>query len=77
MDIKNKEEEETKETFCPVCLAVPLAFAGAGVTSVGANQSSVYKRRKTILLYGGIVVGVISLMIIVYYKFIRDCDSCK
>lgn len=74
-DIKNNKS--TKEEFCPVCVAVPLALAGAGATSLGANQSENYKKRRKNLLFVGISSTVISLLIIIYYVWIKDCESCK
>jgi len=72
-----KDEKDIKETFCPACIAVPLAMAGAGASSLGANQSSNYKKRKQILLWGGISTTVLSLIIVIYYVWIKDCKSCR
>ena len=70
-----KKEEETKEEFCGACVAVPLALLGAGAAT--ASSSSGYKLRKTILLWGGIGLGVIALIIFIYFKFIKKCSTCR
>lgn len=70
---KNKDK---KEDFCPACLAVPLALAGAGASTIGTNQSQQHKKRKQILLWGGITTLIFALLIIVYYVWIKKCKSC-
>lgn len=69
---------ETRENFCPVCLAAPFAFAGIGssVASGGleTNKNDEYKRKKKMLFWGGIVLSTIALAILVYYY--QSCDQC-
>ncbi|ATE87135.1 hypothetical protein [Shrimp hemocyte iridescent virus] len=61
-----------KENFCGLCMAVPIALAGAGVA--GGLSAKEYKKRKMIALTVGIVVLLISLGLYWYYK---DCQTCK
>lgn len=72
-----KLNKEQKEEFCPACLAVPLALAGVGSSAMGANQTDAYKKKKQILLWGGISTVVFSILIIVYYKWYKNCKSCR
>lgn len=73
----NKRKEETKESFCPACVAVPLALAGAGASAAGANQKGKHKQRKQIMLWGGITTIIISILIAVYFLFIKKCTKCR
>lgn len=65
---------EIKEEFCGACLAVPLALAGAGAASVGAKGS--YKKNRKALLWTGILTVIISILIMVYFVWIKKCDKC-
>ena len=68
--------EDVKEEFCGLCLAVPLAFAGVGASAYGAGSSrGKYKTQKKIALYTGITAVVISLIIAAYYFF--SCKTCR
>jgi hypothetical protein len=72
-------ETETKETFCGACLAVPLAFAGAGMAGVGSkkddkNNKSIRKRKK-IMFWSGIAVTIVGLIIALL--FLRTCKNCR
>lgn len=71
-----EKEEDIKESFCPVCIAaIPLAFSlSTGVAA--ASEEEQIKQRNAIILWSS-VVGVISLAVIIYYLFIRKCDSCE
>ena len=60
-------EDETKEDFCPACLVVPLAFAGASATAAGGTMSKSHKKWKKMLLISGIVSVLISAIILIYY----------
>lgn len=71
----NKTEEETKEDFCPACLIVPLAFAGASATAVGGGVSKKHKKWKKALLISGILTIVLSLVFLVYYLLNRKCNG--
>ena len=69
--------DNTKEEFCGACLAIPLAMAGVGVTASGAHQKGDHKKRKKIMLWGGIGITVLSVIIAVYFLFIKKCKECR
>lgn len=73
--MEQKEGEDIKEPFCPVCIAaIPLAFSvSTGVAA--ASEEEQIKRRNQIILWSSII-SVISMAVIIYYLFIRPCDSC-
>lgn len=70
------EREEVKENFCPACIALPVAFAGAGAGVYGAKNGSKggYRKRKKMMLYAGIVTVIASL---IAYYYLKNCKSCK
>jgi len=63
---------EVREDFCGMCMAVPIALAGAGVA--GLSSKGDYQKRKRIMISTGVVVLLISLFLLWYYQ---DCTSCK
>ena len=69
------EHREVKEDFCGACLAIPMAFIGAGAAGVGAIKKGNHKRTKNILLWGGIFLTVVSLIITIIY--LRNCKNCR
>lgn len=75
----NKKNEEIKEDFCPACLVVPLAFAGAGAAAAGEVVPKRHKKWKKALLISGVLTFVFAMMLLVYYFMIKkDCNgSCK
>jgi Na+-driven multidrug efflux pump len=75
-DKSKKDGDDIKEEFCPVCLAIPLAFAGVGTSAYGASSRGKYKKQKKIALWGGITVTIISILIAVYYLWIKKCVEC-
>jgi len=62
---------EIREDFCGMCMAVPLALAGAGVAGIASKQD--YQNRKYIIIL--ISVAVLITTFILYLKF-KDCRSC-
>lgn len=70
-----EKNEEIKESFCPACVAVPLAMAGAGAAGAGSSQKD--KDLKKFMMIGGIVVSVISILVAVYFLFIKKCQTCR
>lgn len=73
----DKEKEDIKESFCPVCIAaIPLAFSvSTGVGAAYEDEEYIQERKKTIMIWS-VVIGVISLIIMIYYLFIRKCMEC-
>jgi len=71
------DKDEIKESFCPVCIAaIPLAFSvSTGVGAAYEDEEYINNRRNTIILWSS-VVGVISIIVIVYFIFF-GCSSCK
>jgi len=63
---------ETREDFCGLCMAVPLALVGAGVT--GLTSAKDYQTRKWVKLSVYMVILVIALILFINYK---DCEKCN
>lgn len=73
-DPKNKEE--VREDFCPSCLVVPLAFAGAGATAAGSKGKN--KRMKKALMISGILTILLAVLFGGYYLlFKKSCTQCS
>ena len=71
-------KEELKEDFCPACLVVPLAFAGAGAAAAGGTMSNKHKKWKKALLISGILTILMCLGFGIYYILNKDnCKECK
>jgi hypothetical protein len=73
--MKDEKKDDVKEDFCPPCLAaVPLAF-GAG----GAKFSENIKNPTTQKWIWGVSIGtvIIAVGVIVYFKFIKKCTTCR
>lgn len=68
-----KKEEDTKEEFCAPCLAVPLAFGGAGGAAFSETISN--PKTKNWILGISIVVFLISVAIFIYFRV--RCKTCK
>ena len=71
-----KGNEDIKESFCGACLAIPFAFVGVGASAYGANSRGRHKKQKKIALWGGVTVIIISILITVYYVWIKKCVDC-
>jgi len=73
--MKEEKKEDVKEDFCPPCLAaVPLAF-GAGGTKFSESISN--PKTKSIIFWGSIGTIIIAAAVIIYFKFIKKCATCK
>jgi hypothetical protein len=73
-----KKDEDIKEDFCPSCLIVPLAFAGAGATAAGGTMSKKHKKWKKALLISGVITIIFTVGLFIYYHANKDdCKSCK
>ena len=66
-----KNKEEIREDFCPACVAVPLAMAGAG-TSKGANGKQTVLGK--VIFWLSIIITVLSIIVAIWY-FTR-CEEC-
>jgi hypothetical protein len=69
------ENGDSKEEFCGVCAALPLAMIGAGVAGTGTKKKGSNKKLKKILFWGGIIVTLISLIVVYYY--LTRCKTCR
>jgi hypothetical protein len=58
-----------KENFCGACVTIPLAFAGAG-TAFGAEKKAQLKQ-------WAIILTVISIVLTIYFIYIKKCNTCK
>ncbi len=67
--------QEIKEDFCVACLALPLAFAGAGASAYGVGSKGKHKLQKKIMLWGGLLIVVLSVIIGITYAM--KCKNCR
>lgn len=67
-----KKEIEGREDFCGACVALPLAFIGAGASQYSSSKVA-YKTRQRILFWGMISTALLLLVTLWYYQ---KCDSC-
>lgn len=64
--------DDRREEFCGACVALPLAFIGAGASQYTSSKSS-YKMKQRILFWGMMSTAVMLLITLWYYK---QCDEC-
>lgn len=69
---------ESKENFCPVCLAVPLAFASATAGVAGRNIDN-NKNIKKMYYITGVISFILSILFFIYYYYKggEDCTDCN
>ena len=70
----------TKELFCPACVTVPLAFAGAGMSispTDNDEDKKTYNTTKTRNLCFGMIFTLIVFLISIYFLYIRKCNDCR
>ena len=73
--MKDEKNEDVKEDFCPPCLAaVPLAFGAGGAKFSGGIKNPTVKN---LLFWGSIVTIAIAVFVIIYFKLIKKCATCK
>ena len=68
------------ENFCPSCVAVPMAMAGAGLgmtTSSNDIDKKQYTRDRIIMLGVGLAWTVIVLFIGLYFMYFKKCEECR
>lgn len=72
--MKSLQKEEIKEEFCGPCMmAVPLALGVGGAVKGGSSKGK--NKLNNILLIGGIVLSVVSIIIYILWK--RRCTECR
>lgn len=69
--------KQNKEEFCPLCVTIPLALAGAGATSVGSLDNEKNKKLKRILKWFGVSLTIFSILLMIYWYKIKECKECK
>jgi hypothetical protein len=75
---RTDRKDEVKEDFCPACLIVPLAFAGAGAAAAGGTMSNKHKKWKKALLISGVLTILLCIAVGVYYLMNKDnCKECQ
>jgi hypothetical protein len=72
-----ENRNDSRENFCGACLAVPLAMVGVGVGAAGATTKGSHQRTKKVLLWSGVATVIISLLIAIYFLYIKKCSSCR
>ena len=73
--MKDEKKEDIKEDFCPPCLAIPLAFGGAGGAKFSESISNPTTRKW--IMGGFIAITVLAVAVFIYFKFIKKCNTCK
>lgn len=70
--------KKSKEEFCGVCAAIPLAFAGGGSTAISSKKKKEHENSGYNMMYNiSILVTILSVLYIIYYFFISNCKKCK
>ena len=73
----DKKEENVKEDFCPVCIAVPLALMSSGA-ALSSESKGTTKNTKKNLRYLSIFLLAIAIMVGLYVSQKKDsCNACK
>jgi hypothetical protein len=75
-----KNKDDIVEPFCGACLAIPLAFAGAGAGAYGSKSKGNYKKQRNIKFIS-IIINLILLIISVilwwYFYIHKKCTACR
>jgi len=71
----DQQSEQIKEPFCGACVAVPFALLGAGTAALGSQKKGSYQKYRKIMLWGGIIVTIVSILIALW--FMRSCKTCS
>jgi hypothetical protein len=71
---EDNNELEIRESFCGACIAAPLAALGAGSAAAGSKGN--FKKGKKILLWGGLGMVILSILVAIYFLYIKKCDKC-
>ena len=69
------DTERVKEDFCPGCVAIPMAFMGAGVAGLGAQKKGQYRKSRKWMMWIGIILVIISTLIGIWY--FSKCKECE
>ena len=66
---------EQKEEFCSTCAVGLAALVGAGTT--GGSTKIQDKKVKKIMFWGGLIVTIISIIILIRLWLKGDCLKCS
>jgi hypothetical protein len=68
---------QTKEDFCPLCIAPIILLAGGGAVSAGVltNEEKRAKKRK-ILIWTGLSIIITVITIYIYMRMSGGCKTC-
>ena len=59
-----KKKEEIREDFCPACVAVPLAMAGAGTSKSASGKQTVLGK---VIFWLSIIITILSIVVAIWY----------
>ena len=68
-----EKNENVKEDFCPVCLAIPLAFASVGAKEAG--DENIDKKSKKMYYRIGKGSFILAIILFIYYLY-KPCVEC-
>ena len=71
----NQEDVIVKENFCGACLALPLAFAGAGTATATSGDSNGSNGQSNNIFFWSVVITIVGL-IATFWFLSGDCESC-
>jgi hypothetical protein len=71
---KYSSDSRIKEDFCPACVAIPLAMAGAGT---GWYASEAFQKKKGMIICGSCIFTVVMVAIAIYCLSSKTCKSCR
>lgn len=68
---------EIKEDFCGACVAGVAALVGAG--TAGVSKSGDHRKNKQkhkIIFWVGVSITIISILVAIYFLWIKNCGEC-
>lgn len=67
---------EVKEEFCGACVAGIAALAGAGMAGTTAKDRKKGKQLKKTIFWVGIGITAVSILVMIYFLWIKNCGEC-
>ena len=71
-----KGKIDQREDFCGACVAGVAALVGAGAAGSTAGDRKNNKKRKKIIFWIGISITIVSILVAIYFLFIKKCEEC-
>ena len=73
---------DTREDFCPACVAIPMAMVGMGTSAYGVSGNNhttkdEHKRKKQLMFIIGLILTLLSVFIAIYFLYIKKCKKCR